>query len=91
LSAAVKKVVLGGRELTDQMKSLGNHYLFEPCFTRVGRGNDKGGVEARGKGIRYQSLTPTGSSCDTGARPERPALHPVHRLPQRARREASGR
>jgi transposase len=58
LSAAVKKVVLGRRELTDQMKSLGNHYLFEPCFARIGRGNDKGGVEARGKGIRYQSLTP---------------------------------
>ena len=59
LAAAVKKVVLGGgRELTEPMKSLGNHYLFEPCFTRVGRGDDKGGVEARGKGIRYQSLTP---------------------------------
>lgn len=58
LSAAVKRIVLGRRELTDQMKSLGNHYLFEPCFARVGRGDDKGGVEARGKGIRYQSLTP---------------------------------
>jgi transposase len=58
LKAAVKKVVLGGRELTEPMKSLGNHFLFEPCFARVGRGNDKGGVEARGKGIRYQSLTP---------------------------------
>lgn len=58
LGAAVKKVVLGGRELTDSMKSLSNHYLFEPCFARVGRGNDKGGVEARGKGVRYQVLTP---------------------------------
>jgi transposase len=58
LSAAVKKVVLGGRELTDPMISISNHYLFEPCFCRVGRGNDKGGVEARGKGIRYQALTP---------------------------------
>jgi transposase len=58
LAAAVKKVVLGGRELTEPMKSIGNHYLFEPCFARVGRGDDKGGVEARGKGIRYQSLTP---------------------------------
>jgi transposase len=64
LSAAVKKIVLGRRELTDKMKSLRNHYLFEPCFARVGRGDDKGGVEARGKGIRYQSLTPipTGDS-----------------------------
>lgn len=58
LSAAVKKIVLGRRELTDKMKSLSNHYLFEPCFARVGRGDDKGGVEARGKGIRYQCLTP---------------------------------
>lgn len=58
LSAAVKKIVLGRRELTAPMQSLGNHYLFEPCFARVGRGDDKGGVEARGKGIRYQSLTP---------------------------------
>ena len=58
LTAAVKKVVLGGRELTEPMNSICNHYLYEPCFARVGRGNDKGGVEARGKGIRYQSLTP---------------------------------
>ena len=58
LSAAVKKVLLGHRELTDAMKSIANHYLFEPCFARVGRGDDKGGVEARGKGIRYQALTP---------------------------------
>lgn len=58
LKAAVKKVVLGGRVLTEPMKSISNHYLFEPCFARVGRGNDKGGVEARGGGIRYQDLTP---------------------------------
>ena len=58
LSAAVKKIVLGRRELTEPMKSLGNHYLFEPCFARIGRGDDKGGVEARGKGIRHQFLTP---------------------------------
>lgn len=63
LSAAVKKVVLGHRELTDSMKSVANHYLFEPCFARVGRGDDKGGVEARGKGIRYQALTPIPSGA----------------------------
>lgn len=63
LSAAVKKVVLGHRELTDSMKSIANHYLFEPCFARVGRGDDKGGVEARGKGIRYQALTPIPSGA----------------------------
>jgi hypothetical protein len=32
--------------------------LFEPCFTRRGTGHDKGGVEARGKGIRWQHLVP---------------------------------
>lgn len=58
LKPAVKKVVLGGRLLTDSMKRLSRHYVFEPCFARVGRGNDKGGVEARGKGIRWQNLTP---------------------------------
>jgi transposase len=58
LTPAVKKVVLGGRILTDAMKRLSRHYVFEPCFARVGRGNDKGGVEARGKGIRWQNLTP---------------------------------
>ena len=26
-----------------------SYYLFEPCFTRVGEGHDKGGVESRGK------------------------------------------
>lgn len=58
LKPAVKKVVLGGRILTDGMLRLSRHYVFEPCFARVGRGNDKGGVEARGKGIRWQNLTP---------------------------------
>lgn len=58
LKPAVKKVVLGGRILTDNMQRLSRHYVFEPCFARVGRGNDKGGVESRGKGIRWQNLTP---------------------------------
>lgn len=35
-----------------------SHYLFEPCFARPGEGHDKGGVEARGKGIRLAHLTP---------------------------------
>lgn len=58
LSAAVAKIVMGGRQLNRLFKSLENHYQFEPCFCRVGRGDDKGGVEGRGKGIRLQSLTP---------------------------------
>jgi hypothetical protein len=58
LSAAVKKVVGGERELTERFTALVSHYLFEPCFARPGEGHDKGGVEARGKGIRLAHLTP---------------------------------
>jgi hypothetical protein len=46
------------RKLTERFAALSSHYLFEPCFTRPGEGHDKGGVEARGKGIRLQHLTP---------------------------------
>lgn len=58
LSLAVKKVLGGERELTDKFKSLVSHYLYEPCFTRVGEGHDKGGVEQAGKNIRLQHMTP---------------------------------
>jgi transposase len=58
LSAAVKKIVGSERELTERFMALCSHYLFEPCFTRRGEGHDKGGVEARGKGIRLRHLTP---------------------------------
>jgi transposase len=58
LSAAVKKIVGSERELTERFTALVSHYLFEPCFTRPGEGHDKGGVEARGKGIRLAHLTP---------------------------------
>lgn len=58
LSAAVAKVVLPKRELTGRFLALVSHYVFEPCFARVGQGHDKGGVEARGKGVRLQHLTP---------------------------------
>jgi transposase len=58
LSAAVKKIVGSERELTERFKALVSHYLFEPCFARPGEGHDKGGVEARGKGIRLAHLTP---------------------------------
>lgn len=58
LSAAVKKVQFPERELTDRFLALSSTYLFEPCFTRVGEGHDKGGVESRGKSIRLQYLTP---------------------------------
>ncbi|MFH1742781.1 MAG: IS21 family transposase [bacterium] len=58
LKAAVRKVVYPNRELTNRFQALVSYYLFEPCFTRVGEGHDKGGVESRGKGIRLQHLTP---------------------------------
>ena len=58
LSAAVTKIVAGTRHLTAPFNRVVNHYQFEPCFARVGRGDDKGGVESRGKGIRLQFLTP---------------------------------
>jgi Integrase core domain len=58
LTAAVKKIVGSERELTERFRTLVSHYLFEPCFTRPGEGHDKGGVEARGKGIRLAHLTP---------------------------------
>jgi transposase len=58
LTAAVKKTVGSERELTERFMALCSHYLFEPCFTRPGEGHDKGGVEARGKGIRLAHLTP---------------------------------
>jgi len=58
LKPAVRKIVLPKRELTDRFASLVRHYLYEACFARPGKGNDKGGVEARGKGVRLQHLTP---------------------------------
>jgi transposase len=58
LSSAVKKIVGSERELTERFRALVCHYLFEPCFARPAEGHDKGGVEARGKGIRLAHLTP---------------------------------
>jgi transposase len=58
LSAAVKKTIGTERQLTERFMALASHYLFEPCFARAGEGHDKGGVEARGKGIRLAHLTP---------------------------------
>lgn len=58
LTAAVKRRVGIGLELTERFQALVSHYLFEPCFARPGEGHDKGSVESRGKGIRLQHLTP---------------------------------
>jgi transposase len=59
LRAAVGKILVGSeRELAPRFLALANHYLLEPCFARPRTGHDKGGVEARGKGIRWQELVP---------------------------------
>jgi transposase len=59
LKPAVAKMLAGSeRELTARFLALSNHYLFEPCFARPATGHDKGGVEARGKGVRWQHLVP---------------------------------
>lgn len=58
LSAAVRRVVAPERQLTAQLTALASHYVFEPCFARPRTGHGKGGVEARGKGIRLRHLTP---------------------------------
>lgn len=58
LTSAVRRLVLPERTLTARFQALASHYLFEPCFARPATGHDKGGVEARGKGIRLQHLTP---------------------------------
>ena len=59
LRAAVSKFLVGSdRELTARFAALASHYLHEPCFCRPRTGHDKGGVEARGKGIRWQHLVP---------------------------------
>ncbi len=58
LSAAVRKIVGGERQLNQRFEALVSHYLFAPCFARVGEGHDKGGVESRGKAIRLRHLAP---------------------------------
>lgn len=59
LKAAVVRVLVGSeRELSSRFAAMASHYLLEPCFARPRTGHDKGGVEARGKHIRWQHLVP---------------------------------
>jgi transposase len=68
LTSAVSKILVGSeRELTVRFEALASHYLVEPCFCRPATGHDKGGVEARGKGIRWQHLVPIPAGNDLGA------------------------
>jgi transposase len=59
LKAAVTKVLVGSeRQLAARFEALASHYLFEASFCRPRTGHDKGGVESRGKAIRWQHLVP---------------------------------
>lgn len=90
LRPAVAKVLAGSeRQLTTRFAALANHYLFEPCFARPATGHDKGGVEARGKGIRLQHLVP----IPAGATLEAISRDLQARLDREAaeKRDASGR
>jgi transposase len=59
LRAAVRKILVGSeRLLSARFEALVSHYLFEACFCRPRTGSDKGGVESRGKSIRWQHLVP---------------------------------
>lgn len=59
LKAAVQKHLVGSeRELRSRFLALTSHYAFEADFCRPYQGHDKGGVEARGKNIRLQSMVP---------------------------------
>jgi len=57
LPAAVRKIVGMERKLTKRFEALVSHYLFEPCFARVGEGHDKGGVELCQEGARAPCCT----------------------------------
>lgn len=59
LKAAVTRVLVGSeRVLSTPFQALASHYLFEPTFCRPRTGHDKGGVEARGRSLRWQHLVP---------------------------------
>jgi transposase len=65
LRAAVRRILVGAdRALTLRFAALAAHYLFEPCFCRPATGHDKGGVEARGKTVRWQHLVPIPAAPD---------------------------
>jgi hypothetical protein len=50
--------------LAARFSALTTHYLLEASFARPRTGHDKGGVEARGKGIRWQESVPIPSGSD---------------------------
>lgn len=65
LRPAVRRVLVGAeRALTLRFAALAAHYLLEACFCRPATGHDKGGVEARGKAVRWQHLVPIPAGPD---------------------------
>jgi transposase len=59
LKPAVRRILVGSeRDLNERFATLAAHYAFDPRFARPATGHDKGGVESRGKAIRWQHLTP---------------------------------
>jgi transposase len=65
---AVKKVLQGSdRALTREFLRLESHFLFDHRFCRVGRGNEKGHVEAHVGYVRRNLLVPVPSFGSFGA------------------------
>ena len=59
LKAAVRRVMVGSeRLLNERFAAMVAHYGYAPRFARPAKGSDKGGVESRGKLIRWQHLSP---------------------------------
>ncbi len=88
LKAAVARVLVGAeRKLAARFEALAAHYVFEPCFARPRTGHDKGGVEARGKGIRLEHLVP----IPAGASLNEVSAQLLSRLDGREHRDSEGR
>lgn len=67
LKPAVRKVLVGSERLLQvRFAALCTHHGFDPCFARPGEGHDKGGVEARGRGVRLRHMwpVPSGETMD---------------------------
>lgn len=69
LKAAVRKILVGSeRLLNERFAAMAAHYAYDARFARPRKGSDKGGVESRGKLIRWQHLSPV---------PEAPTLDEI--------------
>jgi transposase len=65
LKPAVTRILVGSeRVLSARFLALATHYIVEPSFARPATGHDKGGVESRGRAIRWQHLVPIPSGPD---------------------------